>query len=373
MEVDKDRYFSGQLCTSHNGFKIFGVYLHSQSKTDMRKRYIFFILGFILIILVTGIAGIVTVLNRPFQVEKGTYLYIDTDDNIDSVYHKLTTQLHASTLKGIKLLVTVGGLDPIHPGAYQFGQADNALTAYRRLKAGAQTPVNLTIPSVRTVGKLLRTVSNQLMTDSASLARLLMDSTYCAQIGYTRETLPCLFLPNTYEVYWTMTPEAFVKRMQKEHDRFWNKERKAKAQSIGLTPEEVVTLASIVEEETANNAEKPMVAGLYMNRLHAEMPLQADPTVKFALQDFGLRRILHAHLETESPYNTYKHTGLPPGPIRIPSIQGIESVLNYTRHDYLYMCAKEDFSGTHNFAATFTQHLANARKYQQELNRRKIK
>ncbi|MCD7816338.1 MAG: endolytic transglycosylase MltG, partial [Bacteroides sp.] len=196
---------------------------------------------------------------------------------------------------------------------------------------------------------------------------------YCAQIGYSTETLPCLFIPNTYEVYWTMTPEAFVKRMQKEHDRFWNEERKAKAQSIGLTPEEVATLASIVEEETANNAEKPMVAGLYINRLHADMPLQADPTVKFALQDFGLRRILHTHLETDSPYNTYKHTGLPPGPIRIPSIQGIESVLNYTRHNYLYMCAKEDFSGTHNFAATFSQHLANARKYQRELNRRKIK
>ena len=314
----------------------------------MRKKYIFLIVGIILVVVATGITGIITVMNHPFRIEKNTYLYIDADDNTDSICHKLTTQLHASTLKGIKLLVTVGGLDP-------------------------QTPVNLTIPSVRTVSILLRTVSHQLMTDSASLARLLMDSTYCAQIGYTRETLPCLFLPNTYEVYWTMTPEAFVKRMQKEHDRFWNKERKAKAQSIGLTPEEVVTLASIVEEETANNAEKPMVAGLYMNRLHAEMPLQADPTVKFALQDFGLRRILHAHLETESPYNTYKHTGLPPGPIRIPSIQGIESVLNYTRHDYLYMCAKEDFSGTHNFAATFTQHLANARKYQQELNRRKIK
>ena len=144
-------------------------------------------------------------MNHPFRIEKNTYLYIDADDNTDSICHKLTTQLHASTLKGIKLLVTVGGLDPIHPGAYQFGQADNALTAYRRLKAGAQTPVNLTIPSVRTVSKLLRTVSHQLMTDSASLARLLMDSTYCAQIGYTRETLPCLFLPNTYEVYWTMT------------------------------------------------------------------------------------------------------------------------------------------------------------------------
>ena len=339
----------------------------------MRKKYIFLIVGIILVAVATGITGIITVMNHPFRIEKNTYLYIDADDNTDSICHKLTTQLQASSLKGFKLLTTVGGLDPIHPGAYRFSQSDNCLTVYRRLKSGAQTPVNLTLPSVRTVGKLLKTVSHQLMTDSSNLARLLMDSTYCAQIGYSTETLPCLFIPNTYEVYWTMTPEAFVKRMQKEHDRFWNEERKAKAQSIGLTPEEVATLASIVEEETANNAEKPMVAGLYMNRLHAEMPLQADPTVKFALQDFGLRRILHAHLETESPYNTYKHTGLPPGPIRIPSIQGIESVLNYTRHDYLYMCAKEDFSGTHNFAATFTQHLANARKYQQELNRRKIK
>ena len=318
----------------------------------MRKKYIFLIVGIILVVVATGITGIITVMNHPFRIEKNTYLYIDADDNTDSICHKLTTQLQASSLKGFKLLTTVGGLDPIHPGAYRFSQSDNCLTVYRRLKSGAQTPVNLTLPSVRTVGKLLKTVSHQLMTDSSNLARLLMDSTYCAQIGYSTETLPCLFIPNTYEVYWTMTPEAFVKRMQKEHDRFWNEE---------------------VEEETANNAEKPMVAGLYMNRLHAEMPLQADPTVKFALQDFGLRRILHAHLETESPYNTYKHTGLPPGPIRIPSIQGIESVLNYTRHDYLYMCAKEDFSGTHNFAATFTQHLANARKYQQELNRRKIK
>lgn len=339
----------------------------------MRKKYIFLIVGIILVVVATGITGIITVMNHPFRIEKNTYLYIDADDNTDSICHKLTTQLQASSLKGFKLLTTVGGLDPIHPGAYRFGQSDNCLTVYRRLKSGAQTPVNLTLPSVRTVGKLLKTVSHQLMTDSSNLARLLMDSTYCAQIGYSTETLPCLFIPNTYEVYWTMTPEAFVKRMQKEHDRFWNEERKAKAQSIGLTPEEVATLASIVEEETANNAEKPMVAGLYINRLHADMPLQADPTVKFALQDFGLRRILHTHLETDSPYNTYKHTGLPPGPIRIPSIQGIESVLNYTRHNYLYMCAKEDFSGTHNFAATFSQHLANARKYQQELNRRKIK
>ena len=221
----------------------------------MRKKYIFLIVGIILVVVATGITGIITVMNHPFRIEKNTYLYIDADDNTDSICHKLTTQLQASSLKGFKLLTTVGGLDPIHPGAYRFSQSDNCLTVYRRLKSGAQTPVNLTLPSVRTVGKLLKTVSHQLMTDSSNLARLLMDSTYCAQIGYSTETLPCLFIPNTYEVYWTMTPEAFVKRMQKEHDRFWNEERKAKAQSIGLTPEEVVTLASIVEEETANNAE----------------------------------------------------------------------------------------------------------------------
>ena len=137
--------------------------------------------------------------------------------------------------------------------------------------------------------------------------------------------------------------------------------RLKKAQRIGLTPEEVSTLASIVEEETANGPEKPMVAGLYINRLNKGMLLQADPTVKFGLQEFGLKRILFKHLEVDSPYNTYKYAGLPPGPIRIPSIQGLESVLNYTQHNYIYMCAKEDFSGTHNFAVTAAQHQANSK------------
>ena len=182
----------------------------------------------------------------------------------------------------------------------------------------------------------------------------------------------CLFIPETYQVYWDMSAEEFFERMQKEHQKFWNQERLDKATAIGMTPTEVCTLASIVEEETNNNPEKPMVAGLYINRLHTGMPLQADPTIKFALQDFGLRRITNAHLAVESPYNTYLNTGLPPGPIRIPSPIGLDAVLNHTKHNYLYMCAKEDFSGTHNFASNYAEHMKNARKYWNALNERKI-
>jgi UPF0755 protein len=160
--------------------------------------------------------------------------------------------------------------------------------------------------------------------------------------------------------------------MKKEYNSFWSNERLSKAKAIGFTPSEVCTIASIVEEETNNTAEKPMVAGLYINRLHKGMKLQADPTVKFAVQNFALKRVTGEYLRSNSPYNTYKFEGLPPGPIRIPSIKGIDAVLNYTRHNFVYMCAKEDFSGTHNFAATWEEHMVNAKKYQQELNKRKI-
>ena len=211
------------------------------------------------------------------------------------------------------------------------------------------------------------------MIDSVEIANLLNDADFIQKMGYSKETLPALFIPNTYEVYWNISAEDFMARMQKEHKAYWNEERIQKAQTIGLTPIEVATLASIVEEETANQAEKPMVAGLYINRLKKGMLLQADPTVKFSLQEFGLKRILFKHLEVDSPYNTYKYAGLPPGPIRVPSYQGLESVLNYTQHNYIYMCAKEDFSGTHNFAVTSAQHAANARKYQQALNKRGIR
>ena len=191
-------------------------------------------------------------------------------------------------------------------------------------------------------------------------------------MGYNCQTIVCLFLPNTYELYWNISADKLFERMQKEHQHFWNESRLHQAKAIGFTPVEVSIIASIVEEETNQTAERPIVAGLYINRLHRSMPLQADPTIKFALQNFGLKRILNTHLTVDSPYNTYLHAGLPPGPIRIPTPKTLDQVLNYTRHSFLYMCAKEDFSGSHNFASSLAQHQINARKYWNALNKRKI-
>lgn len=330
----------------------------------------------IVTVLLVGIAGIAHIyyyfFAQPFQITETVYLYIDRDDNIDSVYQKMVEVGNPKQMHGFESLVKYKGYTP-KTGRYAIKPTDNMRYLHRRLSMGYQTPVRLTVGSVRTLDRMARNVARQLMIDSAEVARLMTDTSYIHGMGYTNETLPALFIPNTYEVYWDMTAEEFMQRMLKENKAFWNDKRLQQAQSIGLTAVEVATLASIVEEETANQAEKPMVAGLYLNRLKRGMLLQADPTVKFSMQDFGLKRILFKHLEVDSPYNTYKYAGLPPGPIRVPSFQGLESVLNYSKHNYLYMCAKEDFSGTHNFAVTSAQHAANARRYQQALNRRGIR
>ncbi|MDR3118807.1 MAG: endolytic transglycosylase MltG [Mediterranea sp.] len=308
-----------------------------------------------------------------YPSKKDARIYIDPDDTIDSIYNKVRIAGNPNSLKGFRWLTGYKRYgNNIRTGCYRIKQGDNAYHLYQRLARGVQTPVSLTVRSVRTFDQLARSVGNQLMIDSAEIAHQLNDSTFVNSLGYTKETLYCFFIPNTYKVYWDISAGKFFDRMKKEHKRFWNKERLAKAKAIGLTPEQVCTVASIVDEETNYAPEKPTVAGLYINRLHKGIALQADPTVKFALQDFGLRRIINAHLQVNSPYNTYKYRGLPPGPIRIPSIKAIDSVLNYEKHDYLYMCAKEDFSGSHNFSLTLAQHMANARKYWKALNDRKI-
>ena len=311
-------------------------------------------------------------LHPTFSIQETAYLYVDHDDTPDSVAAKIKSTGHPGIAAGFPVLSAIGGYT-VKSGRYAIRPEDHMLSLYRRLRQGRQAPVRLTIPTARTMDRLAGTLSKKLMLDSATVARSLADSAFCHRYGYDTATIACLFIPNTYEVYWNIGLDPFMQRMQKEYKTFWNQERLDKAKAAGLTPEEVATLASIVDEETANNAEKPAVAGMYVNRLRRGMPLQADPTIKFALRDFSLRRIYHGHLEVESPYNTYRNPGLPLSPIRIASIAGIEAVLNYTRHDFLYMCAKEDFSGTHNFARTYQEHLANAAKYSAALNRRGIK
>lgn len=308
------------------------------------------------------------------QSEDTVYIQVRPGDNTQRVGDMLTSAVELKTMVAFVPLMEHYKYDRrVKPGNYAIRPGDSMRDICLRLLSGNQTPVKLVVPSVRTLDRLAGAVGKQLMADSAAVITLLTDKHYLDSLGYSSATAPCMFIPNTYEVYWTMTPEQFVARMLKENKRFWNDARLAKAKAQGLTPSEVITLASIVDEETAKDDEKPMVAGLYLNRLKRGMLLQADPTVKYAVGDFELRRILYVHLQTDSPYNTYKYAGLPPGPIRIPTIAAIESVLSPAKHSYIYMCAKEDFSGYHNFATTLTQHNANARRYQQALNKLGIK
>ena len=308
------------------------------------------------------------------KLEETHFLYIDADDTPDSVCHKLTPIANRHALSGLMTLLRHSNYaENMHTGRYEVEPSTTTFRLFKNLKNGRQTPLMLTVPSVRTTERLAAELSRKLMLDSAEIATALADSSICRKYDLDTATVISMFIPNTYEMYWNIGLESFLNRMKKECDAFWTAERQEKADRTGLTREEVITLASIIDEETANNAEKPMIAGMYINRLRRNMPLQADPTVKFALKKFELRRIYNRQLAFDSPYNTYRNVGLPPGPIRIPSVAGIDAVLNFKEHDYLYMCAKEDFSGTHNFAATYAEHLQNALKYTRALNERGIR
>ncbi len=301
------------------------------------------------------------------------YIYIDDDDTIDSVNVKIRQYAKPISMAVVKTLMRHGNYAKnIKTGRYAIEPTDGAFALFRKLKSGRQSSLNLTIPEARTMEILAGRLSRKLMLDSTTIADALRSQEVCEKYGYDTCTIAAMFVPNTYDVYWNMGIDELLGRMQKEHDRFWQGDRETKAAKMKLTPTEVATLASIIDEETANNTEKPMIAGMYLNRLRCGMPLQADPTIKFALKQFELKRIYNKLLDTNSPFNTYRNQGLPPGPIKIASIKGIDAVLNYVSHDYLYMCAKEDFSGTHNFARNYQEHQKNAAKYTKALNARGI-
>ena len=258
----------------------------------------------------------------------------------------------------------------VKPGRYLLRKGMSNSDIVNLLRSGRQAEVSLVFNTTRHFDRLAGVISRQLEADSASLLNAFRDTAKMQFYGFTPTNWAAMFVPNTYRFLWNTNADQFLDRMKREFNAFWNDARQKKLSEIGLDRYEVVALAAIVQEETFKPDEMPRVAGVYMNRLKKGIRLQADPTVIYANGDYTIRRVLHRHLEVDSPYNTYKYAGLPPGPIRIPSVQAIEACLNYEKHDYIYFCAREDFSGYHSFAKSYGEHLKNARKYQKALGQR---
>ena len=260
----------------------------------------------------------------------------------------------------------------IKAGHYLLKQGMSNLELINLLRSGNQTPVKLIFNNIRGKEQFAQRISQQIQADSTSIINLLNDSTYLANLGLNEFTATTIFIPNTYQVFWTIKADDFIKRMKREYNKFWNADRRQKIDSMEMSIVEVITLASIVEKESQKNDEKSRIAGVYINRLTRNWYLQADPTLVYAIGDFEIKRVLNIHKEIDSPFNTYKKKGLPPGPICIPSISSIDAVLNFEEHRYLYFCAKDDLSGYHVFANSYLQHEQNARKYRRALNKLRI-
>jgi len=301
------------------------------------------------------------------------FLYIPANSDFDEVC-SLLTEAGLMDVASFRLIASkMNYTKKVKSGRYRLTDGMNNIELVRMLRSGRQIPVKVIFNNIRLNTQLAAAVTTNIEADSASVMALLTDSVYLAEkFKLHPQTVLSLFLPNTYEFFWNTSAMGFMERMSREYDRFWTESRRQKAADAGLTPLQVSILASIIEEETQMNSEKPTMAGVYINRLNKGIPLQADPTLKFALGDFTIKRLLKKHTEIQSPYNTYLNKGLPPGPICIPSIASIDAVLNFVNHDYLFFCAKEDMSGYHNFARTLQQHNRNAQAYQKELNRQKI-
>ena len=263
----------------------------------------------------------------------------------------------------------------IRPGRYKITRGMSQFEVFRMLRNGRQEPVKLVINKLRTPEDFARFAGKQLEADSTAIMAFMRNPDSVGKYGLNTDNIMTLVIPDTYQFFWNISASGFFRRLDKEHERFWSKERLDKAAALGLQPEEVYILASIVEEETNKLDEKPRIAAVYLNRMKKGMNLGADPTVKFALRDFGLKRILFKHIDAAaaSPYNTYRHNGLPPGPICTPSAKTIDAVLAAEQNDYLFFCARPDFSGYHAFAATDKEHMQNAKAYQAFLDSIKVK
>lgn len=312
--------------------------------------------------------------NTTKTVDDKTYLLVRTGWKYEDVLHELREKDYLRNVDQFDKVARERGYDEkVLPGRYRIKPGMSNLALVRLLMSGKQEPVNVTFSNIRLKRELAGKIGRTLEADSLRLARLLDDNEFWKDnYGLTSDNCMVLFLPDTYEMWWNTDAEEFIGKMAKEYKKFWTTERKAKATAAGLSQSEVSILASIVEKESNMKDERPTIAGVYINRLKKGMKLQADPTVVYALGDFTIKRVLTADTYIDSPYNTYKYTGLMPGPICLPSKNSIDAVLNYEKHTYIYFCAKEDFSGYHSFATTYDQHLKNAAKFQKALTNRGV-
>jgi UPF0755 protein len=309
----------------------------------------------------------------PNVTDKQQYLYIKTGSSLDDVYKTISEQgIVKDTTSFLQSAHSMKYLK-VKPGRYRLKSGMSNRSFINMLKSGNQEAVNFAFHNLRLKEQFASFVAKNLEPDSVSMIRLLDSAKFAEKYGFTTDNIYTVFIPNTYQIYWNTTPEKLFTRLYVNYEKFWTPERKQKAANLKLTPQEVSVLASIVDAEALHDDEMPLIAGLYLNRLNKGMKLQSDPTVIFAVNDFTIKRVLNRDLITNSPYNTYMYKGLPPGPIMMPSVNAINAVLDHKQTDYLYMCAKADFSGNHAFATNEAEHRVNAKAFQQALNDRNIK
>lgn len=344
------------------------------TKKKKSKKWLWVLLGLTFLTMVLGGFFAYMLFLYPNVNEDQEYIYIKTDSDFATLYSDLRED---QVLKYPFLFDIASHLmsyrDNVKPGRYSLKGIENNRQLIQKLRGGYQDAVKFRFQNVRLKETFAGLLGANFEADSTDFSQLLNDKTIADKYGFTEDNFFVMFIPNTYEIYWNTPPEKIIERFSTEYKTFWNEERLNKAKALGLTPEEVGILASIVKGEALHTDEMAKIAGLYLNRLERGILLQADPTVIFANNDFTIRRVLNKHLRFDSPYNTYIYKGLPPGPIMMPSIASIDAVLNPEKHSYIYMCAKDDFSGYHNFATNIAEHQVNARKFQRALDERNIK
>jgi UPF0755 protein len=349
-------------------------------RKSFRKNLMRGILSLVSVLLIGGLIigykyyNLIYKTNVDLGNKESVYIYIHTNAGFADVKTALYKDHYIIDKNSFEWLCEKKGyINKVKSGRYLLKNSMNNNELINMLRSGKQDPVKLTFNNIRTKQQFVDRIGKQIEADSDALLDLLNNKEYLEKYDLNPDNVMCIFTPDTYEMFWDTPAEKFIQKMYDGYKKFWKVSRLQKAADMGLKPTEVVILASMVYQETKKKDEMSRVAGVYMNRINKKMPLQSDPTVIFALGDFTIKRLLNYQLEFESPYNTYKHPGLPPGPICLPEAYVIDKVLDYEKHDYLYFCAKEDFSGFHIFAETNAQHEVNAKKYHDALNNLRIK